>query len=75
MKLYLAYMYNDTTPVVVGIGTDFEAAVKLIKRDYKKYNITGELLIEIKEGEFRKPNSDISETDYFVREVSTNTLI
>ena len=75
MNLFLAYMYGDfDVPTVIGVGTDFEQAEKIIKKDFKKYNETGEL-IEIKKGNFRKPDSDISETDFFIREIHANTLI
>ena len=68
MKLYIAYAYgNNDMPYILGIGTDFENAEKIIHENY-----SGEL-IELEKGSFKKPDS--SETDFYIQEVKANTLL
>lgn len=67
---------NFDNPYLIGIGTDRDEAIKILKKDCKKCDRKVRLIYMGKE-RFRKSTTTIesNESDYLLKKIKLNTLI
>jgi hypothetical protein len=70
--VFVAYEYrHENLPIIIGIGTDYEAAIKIIMELFNKYKIKA---TEIQLGKFKDNNRIFGNIHYWVTETKINEL-
>jgi len=75
-KLFGVFGYGDFgTPYLIGLGTDHDEAMKILKKEVKRWNYK---LVEDEKDGFRNATDhspESNEIDYRIRKLKVNTLL